>query len=250
MVLAAGLGLRMRPLTDKLPKPLVEVAGQPIIDYAFGHLREAGVAGVVVNVHHLPEQLERWTRRQKGPPIVISDERDRLLDTGGGVAKALLHLGASPFFVLNGDSFWIDGELPALERMRAAWNDRKMDCLLLLAAREESIGYEGAGDFDLDARGRLLRRKEGGSSAFVYAGCFLASPRLFAGAPEGKFSMNLLWDRAIERGRLFGLRHGGLWLHVGTPQSIAVAERAIAGFAPQREARGKREFGPQPHDSR
>jgi len=228
MVLAAGLGLRMRPLTDRVPKPLVEVAGKPIIGHVFDRLREAGVERAVVNVHHLPEQVEQWAAGQSSPDIAVSDERSLLLDTGGGVVKALPRLGIEPFFVLNGDSFWVDAGPPALERLRAMWARIDADGLLLLAARERSVGYDGPGDFDLDETGRLVRRKPGGRAAFAFAGCYLASPALFANAPQGAFSANILWDRAIAQGRLFGLVHAGLWLHVGTPEAIPLAERALA----------------------
>jgi MurNAc alpha-1-phosphate uridylyltransferase len=230
MVLAAGLGRRMRPLTDDTPKPLIAVAGKPIIGHVFDRLREGGVARAVVNVHHLPEQIERWAA-QASPPASISDERDGLLETGGGVAKALPMLGADPFFVLNGDSFWVDAGAPALNRMREAWAGLDTDCLLLLMPLGRAVGYDGEGDFDLGASGRVSRRVPGRRGAHVFAGCYLASPRLFADAPQGPFSTNLLWDRAIARGRLHGLAHDGLWLHVGTPDAIGLAERALADAA-------------------
>lgn len=231
MVLAAGLGKRMRPLTDHVPKPLIEVAGKPIIGHVFDRLREGGVGRAIVNVHYLPEQVERWAAAQASPAVTISDERERLLDTGGGVAKALPLLGAGPFFVLNGDSFWVDSERPALARLREAWARLDTDCLLLLMPLERAVGYDGEGDFDLDAEGRLGRRLPGKRAAHVFAGCYLASPRLFADAPEGPFSTNLLWDRAVAKGRLHGLAHDGLWLHVGTPDAIGLAERALAASA-------------------
>ncbi len=228
MVLAAGLGLRMRPLTDTLPKPLVEVAGQPIIDHVFDRLREAGIERAVLNVHYLPECMERWAARQSSPEIVVSDERASLLDTGGGVVKALPHLGSEPFFVLNGDSFWVDGEgRPAMQGLRRRWPEIEADCLLLLCPVERAVGYDGQGDFNLGSDGRVTRRPAGGRAAYVFAGCYLVSPRLFAGAPEGKFSTNLLWDRAISERRLFGFVHDGLWLHIGTPGAIPLAERAL-----------------------
>jgi N-acetyl-alpha-D-muramate 1-phosphate uridylyltransferase len=230
MILAAGLGLRMRPLTESRPKPLVEVAGKPLIAHALDRLTAAGVEQVVVNVHHLPEQVEAWAQAQAAP-IVISDERDRLLDTGGGVAKALPLLGDQPFFVLNSDSLWIEGAKPALERMRQACRPADMDGLLLVSATAQTVGYCGQGDFHLDPQGRLARRAPGQVAPFVFAGCHLAAPQLFAGAPEGPFSMNLLWDRALAAGRLYGIRHDGVWLHVGTPEAIAPAEKALAGGA-------------------
>lgn len=228
MVLAAGLGTRMRPLTDTRPKPLVEVKDRALIDYGFDRLREARVETAVVNVHYFPEQIEAWAARQMSPRIVISDERGEILDTGGGIARALPLLGSDPFFVLNSDSFWIDRETPALRRLRERWNDAEMDCLLLLCPLAQTVGYDGHGDFVLDDVGRVRRKKDAAGEPLAYIGGYLVSPRLFANAPQGKFSMNLLWDRAIARGRLYGLSHQGRWLHVGTPEAIALAEAALA----------------------
>ena len=227
MVLAAGYGQRMRPITLTRPKPLVDVAGRALIDYGFDRLRAAGVEKAVVNVHYLPEQIEAWAVRQSSPAIVISDERGEILDTGGGVARALPLLGEAPFFVINSDSFWVDDGTPALDRLRAAWDDRAMDCLLLLSPLERTVGYDGAGDFVRGDDGRLARRGKAEGPPLAYIGGYLVAPRLFAGAPEGKFSMNLLWDRAIAAGRLFGLVHTGRWLHVGTPEAIGLAEAAL-----------------------
>lgn len=232
MVLAAGLGKRMYPLTIDRPKPLVEVAGKRLIDYAFDRLRSANITRAVVNVHYLAEQVEDWAQSQTAPEVVISDERRQLLDTGGGIHKALGHLGPAPFFVLNSDSFWLDGAIPALERLRRAWDGARMDSLLLLSPQASAVGYEGAGDFHRDAGWRLTRRQPGETAPFIYAGCYLVAPSLFAGAPEGAFSMNLLWDAALARGRLFGLLHDGLWIHVGRPDSIAYAERTMESYAP------------------
>ncbi|WP_342643389.1 nucleotidyltransferase family protein [Rhodoligotrophos ferricapiens] len=227
IVLSAGLGLRMRPLTEKRPKPLIELAGRPLLDYALTRLAEDGVTTVVVNVHYLPDQIEDYLKDRKRPKVMISDEREALLDTGGGVRKALPLLGKEPFFVLNSDSLWIEGASPALKRLREAWRDDEMDCLMMLASTVTSIGYDGSGDFTMDPTGRLSRRMPNEVAPFAYAGLCIAHPRLFADAPEGAFSMNLLWDRAIEAGRLFGLRHDGIWLHVGTPEGIGAAERAL-----------------------
>jgi MurNAc alpha-1-phosphate uridylyltransferase len=227
MVLAAGLGLRMRPLTENTPKPLIRVAGKPLIDRSIERLRAAKVETVVVNVHHLAGQMERWAAGVREPRIVISDEREELLDTGGGVVKALPLLGSGPFFVLNSDSFWLDGAAPALEKMRRAWSDRRMDCLLLLSPTASAVGYGGPGDFHMDGERRLARRGSDGVAPFVFTGCYLASPRLFHDAPAGPFSTNLLWDRAIAQSRLHGLAHDGLWLHVGSPDAIGLAERAL-----------------------
>jgi N-acetyl-alpha-D-muramate 1-phosphate uridylyltransferase len=231
MILAAGLGKRMQPLTLTRPKSLIEVGGRRLIDYAMAKLRKAGVSRAVVNVHYLADQLESWAASQADFDIVISDERQELLDTGGGIVRALPHLGSAPFFVLNSDSFWIDGRASALERMREAWNGSLMDSLLLLCPLPSAVGYEGAGDFHLERDGRLLRRRPSERAPFVYAGCFLVSPALFHAAPKGPFSMNLLWDQAQAKGRLFGLRHDGLWFHVGTPDSIAYAEEAMKNSA-------------------
>lgn len=227
MVLAAGFGQRMRPLTLTRPKPLIEVAGRPLIDYGFERLREAGVERAVVNVHYLAEQIEAWAALQRNPAVVISDERGEILDTGGGVLRALPLLGEEPFFVINSDSFWVEQGEPALDRLRAAWDDGAMDCLLLLSPLERTVGYDGRGDFLLGQDGRLTRRGKAEGTALAYIGGYLVSPRLFEGAPEGAFSMNLLWDRAIAQGRLFGIEHLGRWLHVGTPEAIPLAEEAL-----------------------
>ena len=228
MILAAGLGLRMRPLTLTRPKPLVEVNGKALIDYGADKLAAAGVTTAVVNVHYLANQIEAWARARHAPRMVISDERAGILDTGGGVAKALARLGTEPFFVLNSDSFWADGPAPALDRLKAAWDPAQMDCLILLCALPRTIGYEGSGDFLLGADGRLTRRRGQDTGALAYIGGYLVHPRLFISAPAGKFSMNLLWDRAMAAGRLFGLEHDGLWLHVGTPEAIGAAEARLA----------------------
>ena len=227
MVLAAGYGQRMRPLTLTRPRPLVEVAGKALIDYGFDRLRAAGVEAAVVTVHYLPDQIEAWAARQSSPRIAISDERGVILDTGGGVAKALPRLGDDPFFVINSDSFWVDDGTPALDRLRAAWDDRTMDCLLLLAPLERTVGYDGKGDFTRGPDGRLARRATSEGRPLAYIGGYLVHPRLFEGAPEGAFSMNLLWDRAIAAGRLHGVEHTGRWLHVGTPDAIGLAEAAL-----------------------
>jgi N-acetyl-alpha-D-muramate 1-phosphate uridylyltransferase len=227
MIMAAGFGQRMRPLTNGKPKPLVEVAGKPLIDYGLEHLSDAGCDLAVVNVHYLPDQIEAWARRHASPRIVISDERGELLDTGGGILKALPLLGDAPFFVVNSDSIWIDKGKPALERLIARWDDRRMDCLLLLCHPERTIGYDGRGDFLIDAEGRLTGRPKPGETGLAYIGAYLVHPRLFANVRLSKFSMNLLWDRAIAERRLYGIEHEGQWLHVGTPDAIPLAERAL-----------------------
>jgi MurNAc alpha-1-phosphate uridylyltransferase len=230
MVLAAGFGKRMQPLTLTRPKPLVEVAGKPLIAHGFDRLRAAGVKRAVVNVHYLADQIDAWAGRQSTPAILISDERAEILDTGGGIARALPLLGEAPFFVINSDSFWVEEGEPALDRLRAAWDDAAMDCLLLLSPLPRTVGYDGTGDFVRKPDGRLRRRKDApGEEPLAFIGCYLASPRLFENAPQGAFSMNLLWDRAIAEGRLHGLVHQGLWIHVGTPGAIAGAEAALEG---------------------
>ena len=227
MVLAAGKGARMRPLTDKVPKPLVAVGGKPLLDHVLNRLAEAGVETAVVNVHYLADQIEHYLIGWQTPRIVISDERDALLDTGGGVVKALPVLGAAPFFHVNADTIWIDGVKPNLLQLAATFDPGRMDALLLLAVTSGSVGYAGRGDFTMAPDGRLARRREREVVPFVYAGVAILNPALFSTAPPGAFSLNLLFDRAIEAGRLYGLRLDGVWMHVGTPEAIAAAETAI-----------------------
>lgn len=228
MVLAAGLGKRMRPLTDTLPKPLVQVGGRALIDHALDRLAGAGIARAVVNVHHLADLVEAHVRRRERPAIVLSDERNALLETGGGLKRALPLIGPEPFLVVNSDSLWIDGPQPTLERLLGTWDPHRMDILLLVASTASSVGYDGAGDFGMDQEGRLARRGEHQVAPFVYAGVGILKPDLFSDTPEGSFSLNLLFDRAIEAQRLFGLRLDGTWLHVGTPDSVAVADERLA----------------------
>jgi len=227
MVLAAGLGTRMRPLTDTLPKPLVKVAGRALIDHVLYRLAEANVAKAVVNVHHMADQIEAHLKGRTRPQIAISNERDVLLDTGGGVVKALPLLGAAPFFHMNSDTLWIEGVTPNLPRLAAQFTD-EMDILLLLASTTASIGYEGRGDFVMAPDGRLSRRAEREVAPFVYAGAAMMRPSLFVDAPQGKFSLNRMFDRAMEAGRLCGLRLEGTWMHVGTVEAIKAAEAAIS----------------------
>jgi MurNAc alpha-1-phosphate uridylyltransferase len=231
MVLAAGLGERMRPLTDRLPKPLVAVAGKPLIDHVLDRLTAAGIERAVVNVHYLADLIERHLKGRTVPQVVISDERTKLLDTGGGVVKALGLLGREPFIHVNSDTIWIDGVKPNLERLAEAFDPGAMDALLLLAPVATSVGYSGRGDFTMAADGRLLRRPERDVAPFVYAGAALLRPELFKRAPEGVFSLNKLFDRAAGEGRLHGLRLEGVWMHVGTPGAIAQAEAAIQASA-------------------
>ena len=228
MVLAAGLGKRMRPLTDTLPKPLVAVAGKPLLDHVLDRLTDAGVEHAVVNVHYLGETNVDHLKPRDRPKIAISDETGVLLETGGGVVKALPLLGDAPFFHINSDTIWIDGVKPNLVRLAEAFDPARMDALLLLAPTAGSIGYDGRGDFAMTPDGVLERRGERAVAPFVYAGAAILSPRLFDGAPQGAFSLTVLFDRAIEAGRLFGLRLEGLWMHVGTPKAIGEAEAAIA----------------------
>ncbi|HWM80801.1 MAG TPA: nucleotidyltransferase family protein [Pseudolabrys sp.] len=227
MVLAAGFGTRMRPLTDDRPKPLVAVDGKPLIDHVLDRLADAGVESAVVNVHYRADQLERHLAARTAPRIVISDERAQVLGTGGAVVKALPHLGDAPFVHINSDTIWIDGAAANLERLAQAFDAGAMDALLLLAPTAGSIGYDGRGDFIMAADGRLTRRGESEVAPFVFAGVAILSPALFAGAPEGPFALTMLFDRAAEAGRLYGLRLDGVWMHVGTPEAIVAAEAAI-----------------------
>jgi len=227
MVLAAGFGERMRPLTEHKPKPMVEVAGKPLLDHVLDRLADAGVEKAVVNVHYLADQIEQHVAARKKPQVIISDERAQILGTGGGVVKALPQLGDAPFYHVNSDSIWIDGVHGNLQRLAAAFDPRTMDALLLLAPSAGSIGYAGRGDFAMAPDGRLRRRAEREVLPFVYAGAAILVPGLFAGANAEPFSLTALFDKASESGRLFGLRLEGVWMHVGTPDAIALAETAI-----------------------
>jgi len=231
MVLAAGFGRRMRPLSSSRPKPLVEVGGRALIDHCLDGLARAGVERAVVNVHHLADELEAHLARRARPRIVISDERAGLLDTGGGIRQALPLIGAEPFFLRNSDSFWLEGVRPNLDWLTGGWDGERMDALLLLASTVASIGYVGRGDFVLDRGGRLERRMERTVAPFAYAGAAILHPRFFNGSPDGAFSLNLLFDRAIEAGRLFGVRMDGVWINVETPAAVAAAENALTASA-------------------
>jgi MurNAc alpha-1-phosphate uridylyltransferase len=231
MVLAAGLGTRMRPFNGEIPKPLVQVGGKALIDHVLERLAAAGVERAVVNVHHLADQIEQHLAGRRRPQIVISDERGMLLGTGGAIAKALPELGDAPFFLVNSDTIWIEGVKPNLARLAAAFAPARMDALLLLAPTATSIGYSGRGDFAMTAEGRLNRRGERAVVPFVYAGAAILTPALFAGAPAGAFSLTKLFDKAAEAGRLHGLRLEGVWMHVGTPEAVASAEAAIFASA-------------------
>ncbi|ODU69164.1 MAG: mannose-1-phosphate guanylyltransferase [Novosphingobium sp. SCN 66-18] len=231
MVMAAGIGKRMRPLTATRPKPLVRVAGKPLIDYALDKLEEAGVARAVVNVHYLPDQIEAYLeqRQQQGrdPAIAISDEREALLETGGGMIRALPLIDADPFFCVNSDNIWLDGPRNAFGALSDAWNPEKMDALLLLVNHARAFNYQGLGDFHLDQEGRITRRRAGRIAPFIYTGLQIVSHRLLRDAPEGSFSTGVLWNRAIAEGRLHGVSHTGLWYEVGEPQMIAPTEAAL-----------------------
>ena len=227
MVLAAGRGVRMRPLTAQVPKPLVRLKARALIDHVLDRLAAAEVSKAVVNVHYLADALEAHLGPRKKPQIIISNERGLLLDTGGGVVRALPKLGTEPFLIHNSDSVWIEGVGANLERLIAAWDSDKMDSLMLLASSTASLGYEGAGDFVMGTDGRLERRGEQRVAPFVFTGVSIAHPGMFEGAPQGRFSLNQLWDTAIENGRLYGIRLDGLWMHVGTPEALKEAERWI-----------------------
>lgn len=228
MVMAAGLGTRMRPLTETLPKPMVRVAGKPLIDHALDRLAEAGIARAVVNVHHFPEAVETHLAGRTAPQVTISDERALLLETGGGMVKAR-DLLPDPFFCVNSDNIWVDGPKDAFRELSDAWDAARMDALLLLVAHTGARNFAGKGDFHMDGRGRLSRRRSGRIAPFVFTGIQLVSKRLLRDAPEGPFSTNVLWDRAIGEGRLYGAAFTGQWFEVGSPEAIAPTEAALAG---------------------
>lgn len=230
MVMAAGLGKRMRPLTVTRPKPLVEVAGKTLLDHTLDHLKAAGVKRVVVNVHYLADVLEEYLKNHvKDLEIVISDERDQLLETGGGLMKAKPLIPDDPFLCVNGDNFWVNGPLDSIRQLAARWDEDKMDALLLLVPQARAYNHNGMGDFHMDARGLLSRRKPAKVAPFVYIGIQLISKRLLVDAPEGAFSTNLFWNRAIEAGRCYGMVHTGTWFDVGTPAAIPVIEAMLDG---------------------
>jgi MurNAc alpha-1-phosphate uridylyltransferase len=229
MVMAAGIGKRMRPLTATRPKPLVQVAGQTLLDHVFDRLRAAGVKRAVVNVHYLADALEAHLKnRVKGIDVVVSDEREQLMETGGGLVKARELIGDKPFVVVNADNLWIDGPADTIKLLAARWDDEAMDALLLLVPLARAHNHGGLGDFHLDANGRITgRRKPGRVAPFVYTGVQILSPRLIRDWPEGPFSTNLFWNRAIEAGRAYGFVHQGLWFDVGTPPAIAKTEALL-----------------------
>ncbi|HVP85269.1 MAG TPA: nucleotidyltransferase family protein [Rhizomicrobium sp.] len=232
MIMAAGLGTRMRPLTNDRPKPLVKVRGKALIDHAIDRLVKAGVKTIVVNIHHHAEMLRAHLANRKDVKIVISDESEALLDSGGGIAKVLDLFEGQPFFTHNSDSVWVEGASSALERMKARWNPDTMDSLMLVAPTVNARCYEGRGDFMMDAGGRLTRVPEHRVAPFVWIGVQILHPRLFDGAPLGRFSINPLWDKAMEKGRLFGIRLDGIWMHIDRPDAVTDAERFLADLPP------------------
>lgn len=232
MILAAGLGTRMRPLTNDTPKPLVRVGGKALIDHAIDRLVEAGVRMIVVNVHYHAEKLRMHLAKRKDVEVRISDETDAILGTGGGIVRALPHFDGEPFFVHNSDSIWAEGYGHALQRLKNRWNPETMDSLLLMASLVTSIGYEGRGDFLMDSEGRLSVVPQGRLSPFAYPGAGILHPALFQDAPNGAFPLLTLWERAMERGRLFGVRLDGVWMHVGTPEALKDAEALLADLTP------------------
>jgi N-acetyl-alpha-D-muramate 1-phosphate uridylyltransferase len=225
MVMAAGLGKRMRPLTATRPKPLIEVAGRALLDHVLDRLRVAGVEKVVVNVHYLPGALEaHLAGKAGGLQVAISDEREQLLETGGGMVKAAPMIDADPFLVVNSDNLWVDGPADTLKVLASHWDGGRMDALLLLVPHARAQNHRGLGDFHMDRNGRLRRRERSRVAPFVYTGIQMVSKSLLDGAPEGPFSTNMLWDKAIEAGRCFGAVHQGLWFDVGTPAAIRKTE--------------------------
>jgi MurNAc alpha-1-phosphate uridylyltransferase len=228
MVFAAGFGSRMRPLTDRIPKPLIKVAGKPMIDHMLDRFDAAGVETAIVNVHYLADQIEEHLACRETPKILISDERAKILDQGGGIGKALPLLGSEPFFLSNTDAFWIEGPRQNLRRLAEAWDPEKMDILLLLAATTASVGVDWAGDFSMRTDGRLTRRDERSVVPFVYTGVGIVKPELFEAETRDVYRLAPFFFEAAEKGRLFGQRLDGLWLHVGVPHAIEEAERVIA----------------------
>jgi MurNAc alpha-1-phosphate uridylyltransferase len=228
MVMAAGYGTRLRPLTDTVPKAMVKVLGRPMIDVVLDRLVTAGVERAVINLHHLGEVIRDHLKSRKDIEIVYSEEQE-ILETGGGTKKALPLLGPDPFFVVNAKIIWLNGREDALHRLAKAWDPARMDSLLLLHPTVTAIGYDGPGDFMMDQEGRLQRRPEWEVAPFLYSGVNITHPRLFEASPDGAYSVNILWNRAIEQGRLFGIRHDGEWYHVSTPQHLREVEREL-GF--------------------
>lgn len=228
MVLCAGLGLRLLPLTSDRPKALVEVGGKALVDWTLDALAEAGVSEAVVNHHYLGDKLlGHLAKRRGGPNLLYSDETDLLMDTGGGVVKALPMLGDGPFFIINADVVWTDGVQNTLHRMAQAWDPERMDALLLVAPTERTVGFGGPGDFFIEPDGRLRRRKPAPTAPTIYASIQITTAAAFADAPEGPFSNNVMWDRALASGRLHGLVHDGWWLDSGTIEGRDKAEEFL-----------------------
>lgn len=227
MVMAAGFATRLRPITDTLPKALVPVLGVPMLDVVLNRLRDAGVRRVVINLHHLGDMIRRHLKDRSDLEILFSEESE-ILETGGGIVQALPLLGDDPFYAVNAKIIWLNGKIDALHRMAASWDDARMDALLLLQPTVTAVGYGGIGDFTMDQEGRVRRRKEWQVAPYLYAGIQICHPRLFRDSPPGKFSTNVVWDRAIEEDRLFGLRHDGEWYHVSTPQHLDEVERHLS----------------------
>jgi MurNAc alpha-1-phosphate uridylyltransferase len=228
MIMAAGFGTRMRPLTNKIPKPLVKVQGRALIDHVMDRLVAAGVKTIVVNIHYMGDQIKAHVEKRKDVEVVISDETDTILDSGGGIFKALPHFKGEPFYHANADTVWVEGASHALERLKAAWNPAEMDALMLLASTVTTVCYDGRGDFMMDAEGRLSRVPEGRISPFVWMSMEILHPRLFDGMQPGKFSINPLWDKAIAKGRLYGQRLDGVWMHIDRPEAIKRSEEYLA----------------------
>ncbi|WP_182086658.1 nucleotidyltransferase family protein [Aureimonas sp. ME7] len=231
MILAAGLGKRMRPITSTIPKPLVEIRGKALIDYGLDALKRNGVERVVVNVHYMADLMRAHLRKRRDMEVIVSDETDRLLESGGGIVRALPHLGHEPFYLINSDTFWIDGYRDNLDLLADLWNPASADMLLLIAEMRQATGYDGRGDFVMDREGRLQRVAERDMSPFIYAGAGILKPDLFRGLPEETFSLNRVFDTALEAERLFGARLDGLWITVGTPGAIGEAEAAFTASA-------------------
>lgn len=228
MIMAAGFGTRMRPLTNNIPKPLVQVRGKALIDYVIDRLVADGVKTIVVNVHYMGDQIKAHVEKRRDVEIVISDETDSILDSGGGIFKALSHFKNEPFYHANADTVWVEGASQALPRLRAMWDSQKMDALMLLAPTVSTVCYDGRGDFMMDAEGRLSRVPEGRISPFVWMSMEILHPRLFDGMQPGKFSINPLWDKAIAKGRLYGQRLDGVWMHIDRPEAIKQSEGYLA----------------------
>lgn len=228
MIMAAGYGTRMRPLTNTTPKPLVKVHGRALIDHVIDRLIATGVHTFVVNIHYMGDQIASHVAKRKDATFIISDETDNLLDSGGGIYKAISHFKGEPFFHANADTVWVEGVSHALDRLKARWNDSEMDALMLLASTVTTICYDGRGDFMMDAEGRLTRVPQGRVSPFVWMSMEIVHPRLFDGVTETKFSINPLWDKAIKKRRMFGQRLDGVWMHIDRPDAVAASEAYLA----------------------